>query len=83
MGTCCLSLFVHAPLQLLAQVSYLKAISASYQPSHVLQPTTSKVWCHGGAHKSIRDVLDGCHAGVSGQCFGLVCSCHIVLERSM
>jgi hypothetical protein len=52
-------------LQLLAQVSYLKAISASYQPTHVLQPTTGKVWCHGGAHKSIRDVLDGCAAGVS------------------
>jgi hypothetical protein len=52
-------------LQLLAQVAYLKAISGSYQPTHVLQPTTGKVWCHGGAHKSIRDVLDGCAAGVS------------------
>lgn len=62
------ALFLFVRLQLLAQVSYLKAISGSYQPTHVLQPTTSKVWCHGGAHKSIRDVLDGCAAGVSIQC---------------
>jgi hypothetical protein len=72
----CVVLLLLLLTQLLAQVSYLKAINASYQPTHVLQPTTSKVWCHGGAHKSIRDVLDGCAAGVSRHCWQQSVSIH-------
>lgn len=45
--------------QLLAQVSYLKAISSSYQPVHALQPPTTRLLCHGARHKSTLDILEG------------------------
>lgn len=59
--TTCVScaVLVFACLQLLAQVAYLKAISSSYQPVHSLQPTTTRLMCHGARHKSTRDLLDG------------------------
>lgn len=45
---------------MLAQVSYLKAISSSYQPVHALQPPTTRLLCHGARHKSTsRDLLEG------------------------
>lgn len=46
-------------LQLLAQVSYLKAINSTYQPVHALHPTTTRLMCHGARHKSTRDILEG------------------------
>lgn len=54
---------MHLTLQLLAQVSYLKAISASYVPAHVLRPGTGCMLCHGARHKSLRHSLDGWAAG--------------------
>jgi hypothetical protein len=46
-------------VQLLAQVSYLKAINSTYQPVHALHPTTTRLMCHGARHKSTRDILEG------------------------
>jgi len=53
-------LCLYCPLpQLLAQVSYLKAIGSTYQPVRALQPSTIRLLCHDARHKSIRDVLEG------------------------